>query len=61
VINGGICYRASSVKHVMRCKVSSAASDDTAPAMSCIWDTVPSPDRQDTERPRTYIRSREVL
>jgi len=60
-MNGSICYRTSSVERIVRCKVTSTTSNGTAPTMSCIWNTVPSPKGQDAGRSRTYIRSGEVL
>ena len=53
-----IIYYASRVKRVMRCNISSATPNDTAPSMSCVWDTVQSSEGEDIGRPRTYSRVR---
>jgi len=61
VIICGVYYYASSSKRVVRSNISSATSNGTAPAISCIWDIVLLSEGQDTGKPRTYIRFREVL
>jgi len=61
VIRGVYHHTSTSIKHVMRCKVSSAASNDTAPTISCVWDNAQLSECQDTVRSRTYIRSGVVL
>jgi len=61
VIRGVYHHTSTSIQHVMRCKISSTTSNDTAPAISCVWDNAQLSECQDTERPRTYIRSGVVL
>ena len=57
----GVDYHARSSKRVVRSNITPATSNDTTPAMSCIWDTVLSSEGGNTGKPRTYIRFRQVL
>jgi len=56
-----IGYDASSGERIVRPNVTSTTSNDTAPAVSSIWDTNGFLEGQDTGKPRTYSRFRKVL